>query len=280
MDGQRLFLDNLSTIDRVIAAVARRHRLSIHEHEEFRSLVRLRLLEDDARVLRAFEKRSSLATYLTIVISRIFLDFRNQEWGRWRPSAQARRLGAVAILLDRLMTRDGHLIEEAIEIMRTNHRIAMSDTEIRALWDALPRRHQTTLVGEDAAGEVSAPDDPAAAAEFRDSEGSRERVAQALRRALSTLSAQDRLILQLQFRHGVGATELAQHCGMSKATLHRRVNRILAQLRTAFQSEHVDVSEIRLLLRSGSFESPEVLEALEALGETLPRHGRLFDRDE
>jgi RNA polymerase sigma factor (sigma-70 family) len=277
MDGQRLFLDNLSTIDRVIAAVARRHRLSIHEHEEFRSLVRLRLLEDDARVLRAFEKRSSLATYLTIVISRIFLDFRNQEWGRWRPSAQARRLGAVAILLDRLMTRDRHLIEEAIEIMRTNHQIAMSDTEIRALWDALPRRHQTTLVGEDAAGEVSAPDDPAAAAEFRDSGGSRERVAQALGRALSTLSAQDRLILQLQFRHGVAATELAQHCGMSKATLHRRVNRILAELRTALQSEHVDVSEILLLLRSGSFEAPEVLEAL---GETPPRHGRLFDRDE
>jgi RNA polymerase sigma factor (sigma-70 family) len=277
MDGQRLFLDNLSTIDRVIAAVARRHRLSTYEHEEFRSLVRLRLLEDDARVLRAFEKRSSLATYLTIVISRIFLDSRNQEWGRWRPSAQARRLGAVAILLDRLMTRDGHLIDEAIEIMRTNHRIAMSETEIRALWDALPRRHQTTLVGEEAAREVSAPDDPAAAAEIRGSEGSRERVVQALGRALSSLSPQDRLILQLQFKHGVGATELAQHFGMSKATLHRRVNRILAQLRTAFQFEQVGVSEVLLLLRSGAFESPEVLEAL---GETPPGHVRLFSRDE
>jgi RNA polymerase sigma factor (sigma-70 family) len=277
MDGQRLFLDNLSTIDRVIAAVARRHRLSTHEHEEFRSLVRLRLLEDDARVLRAFEQRSSLPTYLTIVISRIFLDFRNQEWGRWRPSAQARRLGAVAVLLDRLMTRDGYLIEEAIEILRTNHKIAMSDTEIRALWDALPRRHHTTLVGEEAAREVWAPEDPTSAPEFRDQTHSRQRVAQALTHALSTLSAQDRLIVQLQFRHGVGATDLAQHFGLSKATFHRRVNRILTQLRTAFQSQNIDPQEVLLLLRSGSLEFPEVLEAL---GETPPGHVRLFSRDE
>ncbi len=277
MDGQRLFLDNLSTIDRVIAAVARRHRLSTHEHEEFRSLVRLRLLEDDARVLRAFEQRSSLPTYLTIVISRIFLDFRNQEWGRWRPSAQARRLGAVAILLDRLMTRDGHLIEEAIEILRTNHKIAMSDTEIRSLWDALPRRHQTTLVAEEAAREVSAPEDPASGPEFRGHADTRQRVGEALVQALSTLSPQDRLIVQLQFRHGVGATDLAQHFGLSKATLHRRINRILAQLRTALQSAQVDAQEVLLLLRSGAFEVPEVLEALD---ETPPGHVRLFSRDE
>jgi RNA polymerase sigma factor for flagellar operon FliA len=277
MDGQRLFLENLGTIDRVVAAVARRHRLSTHEHDEFRSLVRLRLLEDDARVLRAFEKRSSLATYLTIVISRIFLDFRNQEWGRWRPSAQARRLGEVAVLLDRLMTRDGHLIEEAIEILRTNHKIAMSDTEIRALWDALPRRHQTTLVGEEAAREVSAPDDPASATEFPGHAASGQRVAQALARSLSRLSSQDRLIVQLQFRHGVGATDLAHHFGMSKATLHRRVNRILAQLRDAFQAEKITPLEIIVLLRSGSVEFPDVLEALD---ETLPGAVRLFSRDE
>jgi RNA polymerase sigma factor (sigma-70 family) len=277
MDGQRLFLDNLSTIDRVVAAVARRHRLSTHEHDEFRSLVRLRLLEDDARVLRAFEQRSSLPTFLTIVISRIFLDFRNQEWGRWRPSAQARRLGPVAVLLDRLMTRDGHLIEEAIEILRTNHKIAMSDTEIRAIWDSLPRRHQTTLVNEEAARDVSAPDNAASTIEFPGDVETRERLVGALTRALAALSAEDRLIVQLQFRHGAGATEIARHFHMSKATLHRRVNRVLTELRSSLQSENIDAQEIIAFLRSGSFESPEVLEAL---SETPSRRVRLFSRDE
>jgi RNA polymerase sigma factor for flagellar operon FliA len=259
MDGQRLFLDNLSTIERVIAAVARRHRLSTYEHEEFRSSVRVRLLEDNARVLRAFEGRSSISTFLTIVISRIFLDFRNQEWGRWRPSAQARRLGAVAILLDRLMTRDGHLIDEAIEILRTNHRVSMSDAEFRAMWDALPRRHQAIVVGEDAAREVSAPDDPTSAAEFGTQAGSRERVAAVLTRAIEGLSPNDRLILQQQFRFGTGATELARHFGTSKATLHRRLARILAELRATLQAEGIDAHDIIALLNSGSFEFPDLL---------------------
>ncbi|MGH9383450.1 MAG: hypothetical protein ACRD2N_04085 [Vicinamibacterales bacterium] len=277
MDGQRLFLENLSTIDRVVAAVARRHRLSSHEHDEFRSLVRLRLLEEDARVLRAFEQRSSLPTYLTIVISRIFLDFRNQEWGRWRPSAQARRLGPTAVLLDRLMTRDGHLIGEAIEILRTNHKVAMSDSEIRAIWDALPRRHQATLVGEDAARDVSVQGETASPIEFSVDARTRARVGDALTRALARLTLEDRLIVQLQFRHGAGATEIARHFRLSKATLHRRVNRILNELRTSLRVENIDAQEIITLLRSGAFEFPEVLEAL---SETLRERVRLFSRDE
>ena len=259
MNGQRLFLDNLGTIDRVVATVARRHRLTSHQHDEFRSLVRLRLLEDDARVLRAFEERSSMATFLTIVISRIFLDYRNQEWGRWRPSAEARRLGAVATLLERLMTRDRYQIEEAIEILRTNHNVAMSDTEIRALWDQLPRRQQTMMVGEEAAEEVSAPDDPAAGTEFRGKAGTSRRVAEALARAVSKLEIRDRTLLQLHFKQGVSATTLASHFGMSKATFHRRVNRILADLRTSLAADNVQPTEILELIRSGRLDFPDIL---------------------
>jgi RNA polymerase sigma factor for flagellar operon FliA len=259
MNGHRLFLDNLSTIDRVVATVARRHRLTSHQHDEFRSLVRLRLLEDDARVLRAFERRSSMATFLTIVISRIFLDFRNQEWGRWRPSAQARRLGPVAILLDRLMTRDGYQIEEAIEVLRTNHKVAMSDTEIRALWDTLPRRQQTMLVGEEAAEEVSAPDEPSAETEFSSEAGVSRRLAEALVRAISKLESRDRTIVQLHFKQGVSAQTLAEHFGVSKATFHRRVNKILADVRASLVAEDLQPSEILELIRSGRLDFPDIL---------------------
>src|SRR5262245_18153030 len=259
MDGHRLFLDNLGTIDRVIAAVARRHRLTAHEHDEFRSLVRIRLLEDDARVLRAFEQRSSLPTFLTIVISRIFLDFRNQEWGRWRPSAQAKRLGPVATLLEQLLTRDGYQIDEAIEILRTNHRVAMSDTEIRALWDELPRRQPAVLVGEEAAEDIAAPDDPAADTEFPSQGGVSRHVAGALARAIAKLETRDRTIVQLHFRQGVGATALAGHLGMSKATFHRRVQRILAELRASLAADNVQPADILELIRSGALDFPKIL---------------------
>ena len=35
------------------------------------------------------------------------------EWGKWRPSAVAKRLGPTAVLLDRLLTRDGRPFDDA-----------------------------------------------------------------------------------------------------------------------------------------------------------------------
>ena len=87
------FLSNLAIIDRIVRFICRRHKISESEAEDFSSEVRLRLVENDYEVFRRFQHRSSLRTYLTIVIQRIYLDYRNHLWGKWRPSAEARRLG-------------------------------------------------------------------------------------------------------------------------------------------------------------------------------------------
>ena len=100
MDYERFLLENLGTVERVVAYVARRHRLSRDEANELSSAVKLKLVDHDYEVLRRYEGRSSLRTYLTAVVIRLFLDDRVARWGKWRPSAQAKRLGAVAVLLD------------------------------------------------------------------------------------------------------------------------------------------------------------------------------------
>ena len=51
--------------------------------------------------------RGSLNTYLRVVIERLVLDMRVTNWGKWRPSARARRLGAEAVLFEQLTVRDG-----------------------------------------------------------------------------------------------------------------------------------------------------------------------------
>ncbi len=56
------------------------------------------------------------------VVQRLFLDHRNRQWGKWRPSAEAKRRGPLAILLERLVVRDGWTFEQAVETLRTNHR--------------------------------------------------------------------------------------------------------------------------------------------------------------
>ena len=56
----------------IVSFIGRRRRLAAHELEEFAAHVNLKLIEDDYAVFRKFEGRSSLRTYLTVVVQRCF----------------------------------------------------------------------------------------------------------------------------------------------------------------------------------------------------------------
>jgi RNA polymerase sigma factor (sigma-70 family) len=74
------FLSCLRVINDVTAQVCRRHCLSADESEDFQSEVRRHFVQRDFERLRRFERRSSLQTYLIVVICRLFLDYRTL-WG-------------------------------------------------------------------------------------------------------------------------------------------------------------------------------------------------------
>src|SRR5215471_8489012 len=114
---EQLFLTNLPTIEALVQMVARQQRMTWAEAEEFASIVRLRLIENDYAILRKFRGGSSLRTYLTVVIARQALDYRDACWGRWRPSRAARRLGRAAVALEKLIVRDGLTVDEAWRLL-------------------------------------------------------------------------------------------------------------------------------------------------------------------
>jgi len=80
----------LRTISQVIRQVCRTSRLRPEDQEDFAQSVHVRLLERNYDVIRRFAARSSLRTYLTVVVRRMLLDWRNANQGKWRPSAAAK----------------------------------------------------------------------------------------------------------------------------------------------------------------------------------------------
>src|SRR5262249_8960179 len=128
------------------------------------SEVKLRLVEREYEVFRKFQHRSSLRTYLTIVIQRIYLDYRNHLWGKWRPSAEAQRLGHVAVRLETLMARDGFTFDQACEYLRTNEHVVAADSDLEAIVVRLPVRVRPAMVGE---GELEAVADDTSALDDR-----------------------------------------------------------------------------------------------------------------
>src|ERR1051325_10087486 len=117
MSREQLFVSELTLIERVIGWVCARRGLRGAEAEDFASTVKLRLIENDYEVLGRFEGRSSLKTYVTAVINRLYIDYQNQRFGKWRPSAQDRRLGPLALRLECLLYRDGLKLEAACAVL-------------------------------------------------------------------------------------------------------------------------------------------------------------------
>ena len=157
MNYQRLLVDHLSVVDQIVRTTGRRRHLAAPELEDFSSFVRLRLIENDYAILRKFQNRSSIWTYLSAVIERLSLDYCADKWGRWRPSAMAERLGPAAVVLERLVSRDGHTLEEALEIIRSSHTFGLTKADLLKIWAQLPLRVRTTDVGEEAAAAIPSP---------------------------------------------------------------------------------------------------------------------------
>jgi RNA polymerase sigma factor for flagellar operon FliA len=248
VDHQRLLLDHLDLINQIVRTVGRRRHLSGAEREDFASFVHLRLIEDDYAILRKFQNRSSLWTYLAAVIERLSLDFCTEKWGRWRPSAMAERLGPLAVILERLVTRDSHTVEEAIEIVRTHHDAALTYEQLRAMWDRLPSRTRITEVGEEAAEALSSDDTAEANVEDADRRAGVERLQRVLHAAFAQIAAQDRVLIALRFDQDLSIVEIAQLMGSSVPTLHRRLDKSVKHLRAALSEAGFDPRDVRHLI--------------------------------
>lgn len=248
VDYQRLLLDHLTLIDHIVRTTGRRRHLSTVEQDDFGGFVRLRLLEDDFAILRKFQHRSALKTYLSMVIERLSLDFCVERWGRWRPSAVAERLGAAAVLLERLTNRDGHTLEEATEIMRTNHALALSARDVVNLWEQLPPRIRTTEVSEDAAATVSTEGTSESNVDDVEQLASINRLEHTLRSALDAVPAPDRVALALRFDQDLSMVQIAKLTGSSVPTLHRRLDRTIKDLRRALTAAGFDPREVSQLI--------------------------------
>lgn len=248
-DAGRLFVSQLPEIDRVIAWVCARHHLTRADSEDFSSQVKLKLIEDDYAVFRKFQGRSSWRTYLSIVIQRLYYDFRTHAWGKWRPSAEAKRSGETAVLVEQLTIRDGRTLDETYEILTTNHGISMTRAALESLASRLPQRVRR-LMESDAVLESrpSTLPPPDVAAKIRTTQSRITLVMAALRKAIDRLDVQDRLILRMRFDEGCSVPQIASVVGIDPKVLYRRLDRLIRNLRRSLEADGLHSSAIRDVL--------------------------------
>ncbi len=255
---EALFRDNLGLIDRIIASLCRRHGLTGDDADDFASWAKMRLIENDYAILGKFRGESSLGTYLTIVISMLLREYRVKEWGRWRASAAALRLGEVGVWLERLVYRDGCTLAEAAQVLRDKHGVTLTDRELAEMLAKIPPRRPPgpPELGAEALSAAPAPDraDDRVAAD--EAERKRRRIGEALLACLDGLDDEDRMIVRMRFWEAMSVADISRALNLPQKPLYRRLERAFTNLRKCLEARGISRDELRGLPDDGG-DDPE-----------------------
>jgi RNA polymerase sigma factor (sigma-70 family) len=249
-DPAFLLMQNLEWIERFVSKLSRRNGLSPDERDDFASWVSTRLVDNDYAVLRKFRGDSAVTTFLTAVIGMLYRDFRVSRWGRWRPSAAAKRLGPIAVRLEMLVHRDGFSLAQAAEMLRSRGETNVSDRELARLLAELPPggRRRPQEVGEELLSTAESDDAADALVHRSEDETEHAAVDAALARAMDGLPSEDRAILRMRFWQGISVADIARALRLEQKPLYRRLDRLYAILRKELERSDVSGDRVRGML--------------------------------
>jgi RNA polymerase sigma factor for flagellar operon FliA len=249
-DLEQLFLAHLAHVNRVVADVCRRSGMGTDLADDCRSWVTLKLLEDDYAILRKFRGESSLKSFLTVVVAKLVRDFRVAQWGRWRPSAAAMRLGALATRLETLIFRDGLSFDEAATVIRSSSTETVSQRELINLFSKLPLRGpvRPREVPEDAA--EAALSDATSESRVADEERRQElsEIEGIVARELSQLDAREHTVVRMLLFEGLSVADVARGLGLPQMPLYREIKKLNGRLRAQLEKAGITRERVAAFL--------------------------------
>lgn len=254
MEPRELLESNLEVIGRIAAAACRRARRYGPDAEDFEASVHLALIENDYAVLRKYEGRCAFSTYLTVVIERLMEDDRNRVMGRWRPSAEAMRLGPAALMLESLVHRDHRSLDDALPLVQAVDR-TLTRERLEALLHQLPERapRPQPMPLEDIDAHTS--DETDALALANEVRPLSSRTNDVVRETLAALPSEDRALLQFRFAESMKISDISRMMRLPQRPLYRRLDGLLGRFRAALASAGVDGSAAADLLQKTSVDA-------------------------
>ncbi len=246
--GRMLLEANFDLICQKLHHLSRRSGLPEHEAEELRSWALFKLVEDDYRILARWEGRSSLPTYLNVVLVNLMRDYRTHVWGKWRPSAAARRLGPEAILLEQLLFRDGLPLDEAIDRVRTEPWVSLSRTELEAIALELPRRCKVRPVSEEEILNFPTDGEVESRIEDREQAATAAQLRELLLPTFRSLPAEERRLLKLHYWDGLSMAAISPLLGRPQRKLYQIRDGCLKKIRRHLEKAGLGLDQVRALL--------------------------------
>ncbi|HVG08525.1 MAG TPA: sigma-70 family RNA polymerase sigma factor [Thermoanaerobaculia bacterium] len=244
---EELYHQSLEALPPILRGLGREKRVSPEELEDLQSEIQVKLLEDDYRVLRRWDSRSSLKGYLVTVVYNVWHDWVRSEKGKVVVSAAAKRLGPPAPLLEKLLGREGFTFEEAYQLIKPGFP-GLSRGEAKEIVAQIYPRRGRIFESEDVV--TRQPDlEPTGdkRLERREKLVKKRKALALLHRILSDLPEQDRDLLLRAHAEGVKFSCIARSLGIDQRPLYRRNEKLITKVRTILEKAGIrweDLSEV------------------------------------
>lgn len=241
--AEKLFVEHIPSIDRILGVIARRNALDDADAAEFEGWAKARLIADDYGIIRKFGGRSSLPTFLSVVLSNLYRDYRNSVWGRWRPSAAAQRLGPIGVRLEELLSRDNCPLQVAIGVLRSREP-SLSHRDLVRMAAQLPNRprdEDVPLVEASDAVSSSRTEQILSAEE-------RELIGAVIARVMAKLPVEDAVVMKMRFWNDMSVADIARCLQLEQKPIYPRIESIKRRLKEALLAEGVTEERVRDLL--------------------------------
>ena len=246
-----LFSLHQNLIRDAVVFICRRKGLNEDDASDFASHVNLKLLDNDQAILRKFRGISSMNTYLATVVHRLYQDYRIGQWGKWRPSARARRLGSAAETLERLIYRENYSTDQAIEILKTNHHIDLSYEALSDLARQLPQRMPRQMVSE---AHLRSMESNSAGADAmlisQETAAQKSTLEHLLNEAMASLNPEDQLVLKMHYQDNFTIAQIARILKRDQGKLYRRLRKNFKRLKQILVRKGVRKQELGNLFNS------------------------------
>lgn len=222
------------------------------------------LKADDFRVLRKFQGKSKITTYITAIISRGAIDLIRKRRGRSRARERAEALGDLGLKVYEAVFQRGYSTLEAYEHLKTAWGITEPLSRIEELAETIRGRQKATFeapesgaswgnirlrVMQDETGNLvvpasgGTPEDALMAAQKTRLAGT------ALAAVLSGLTGEERLLMRMRFPVGEEEAakelkEISRILGITEKAADNRLRRILLKCREAMLRKGLALSDL------------------------------------
>lgn len=266
---QKEITDQLDLIDRLAA----RRFIDANLAQEAVAFALDALQANSWQRLQSFSGRSSITTFLSSVVLRLFEDFSRKRFGRLRPPHWLQKLGGIWLTLFRLLCQERYAKSEAVDNLTITHGHDRQELEEAAttilaeIHDCGHAKGHSQAMEQDKLDYQSALQHPPDDSESRLSNKEKNLlfstifahlVGKGQGTTLSTtfskvlqsgifLTPPEQLLLQLCFQDGVPVSEAGRMLGLSAHQAHGRLRRLLSRIKKDLEKTGVAEELLELL---------------------------------